>query len=130
MSGKYRDFDAFFAEAEGENITFKVKGRQYSVPPSPSLGAVVRLDKIRRSKGPEGALSELELGQMGVDVLGQEQFEQMMADGVTIHEFEQIFEWIWNMYKGVPDDDDEGSGDGKKKAAAKPKRSTSSKSGD
>ena len=128
MSRKYRDFDAFFAEAEGENITFKIKGREYSIPPSPSLGAVVRLDKIRRSKGPEGALSELELGQMGTDVLGVKQFEQMMADGVTIQEFEHIFEWIWNVYKGVPDDDE--AGDGKKKAANKHMKSTSSKGGD
>ena len=113
MSGKYRDFDAFFAEAHKENITFKVKGREYTVPPSPSLGAVVRLDKIRRNKGMEGALSELELEQMGVDVLGREQFEQMMADGVTIQEFEHIFEWIWSLYRGV-EPSDEANDDQKK----------------
>jgi len=106
MSSKYRDFDAFFAEANQENITFKVRGREYSVPPSPSLGAVVRLDKIRRNKGMEGALSELELEQMGVDVLGREQFDQMMADGVTIQEFERIFEWIWSLYRGVESEDE------------------------
>ena len=106
MANKYRDFDAFFAEAHQENITFKVKGSEYTVPPSPSLGAVVRLDKIRRNKGMEGALSELELEQMGVDVLGREQFDQMMADGVTIQEFERIFEWIWSLYRGVEPEDE------------------------
>ena len=106
MSGKYRDFDAFFAEAYKENITFKVKGREYTIPPSPSLGAVVRLDKIRRSRGMDGALSELELEQMGIDVLGKEQFEQMIADGVTIQESEQIFEWIWSIYRGGETGDD------------------------
>ena len=125
MSGKYRDFDAFFAEAHEENITFKVKGREYTIPPSPSLGAVVRLDKIRRSKGMDGALSELELEQMGIDVLGKEQFEQMMADGVTIQEFEHIFEWIWSLYRGV-EPSDEANEDQKK---TDKKRSTSSKSG-
>ena len=126
MSNKYRDFDAFFAEAYKENITFKVKGREYTIPPSPSLGAVVRLDKIRRSKGMDGALSELELEQMGIDVLGKEQFEQMIADGVTIQEFEQIFEWIWSLYRGV-ETSDEANDDQKK---TDKKRSTSSKSGD
>lgn len=126
MANKYRDFDAFFAEAHQENITFKVKGREYTVPPSPSLGAVVRLDKIRRNKGMEGALSELELEQMGVDVLGKEQFEQMMADGVTIQEFEHIFEWIWSLYRGIEPSDE--AGDDQKKTGKK--RSTSSKSGD
>ena len=106
MSNKYRDFDAFFAEAHEENITFKVKGREYTVPPSPSLGAVVRLDKIRRNKGLDSALSELELEQMGIDVLGKEQFDQMMADGVTIQEFERIFEWIWSLYRGVESEDE------------------------
>ena len=125
MSSKYRDFDAFFAEAYQENITFKVKGREYKVSPSPSLGAVVRLDKIRRSKGLESALSELELEQMGIDVLGKEQFDQMLADGVTIQEFEHIFEWIWNLYKGVEPEDE--TNDGQKKTNKK--RSTSSKSG-
>jgi hypothetical protein len=113
MSGKYRDFDAFFAEAYQENITFKVKGREYTIPPSPSLGAVVRLDKIRRSKGMDGALSELELEQMGIDVLGKGQFDQMIADGVTIQEFEQIFEWIWSLYRGV-ETSEEASDDQKK----------------
>ena len=125
MSNKYRDFDAFFAEAYKENITFKVKGREYTVPPSPSLGSVVRLDKIRRNKGMDGALSELELEQMGIDVLGKEQFEQMMADGVTIQEFEHIFEWIWSLYRGV-EMSDEASDDQKKTSKSK---STSSKSG-
>jgi len=125
MSGKYRDFDAFFAEAHEENITFKVKGREYTIPPSPSLGAVVRLDKIRRSKGMDGALSELELEQMGIDVLGKEQFDQMMADGVTIQEFECIFEWIWSLYRGVESEDE--TKDDQKKTDKK--RSTSSKSG-
>jgi len=125
MSSKYRDFDAFFAEANQENITFKVRGREYSVPPSPSLGAVVRLDKIRRTKGLESALSELELEQMGIDVLGKEQFDQMLADGVTIQEFEPVFEWIWNLYKGVEPEDE--TSDGQKKT--KKSKSTSSKSG-
>jgi len=120
---KYRDFDAFFAEAEGEDITFKVRGREYSVPPSPSLAAVVKLDKIRRSKGPDSVLSEVELGQLGIDVLGQEQFDQMMDDGVTITEFETIFEWVWGLYRGVEPDEEAG---GQKKAR---KRSTSSKGG-
>ncbi len=126
MSSKYRDFDAFFAEANRENITFKVRGREYSVPPSPSLGAVVWLDKIRRTKGLESALSELELEQMGIDVLGKEQFDQMLADGVTIQEFEHVFEWIWSLYRGV-EPSNETSNDQKKTSK---KRSTSSKSGD
>lgn len=125
MSNKYRDFDAFFAEAYKENITFKVKGREYTIPPSPSLGAVVRLDKIRRSKGMDGALSELELEQMGIDVLGKGQFDQMIADGVTIQEFEHVFEWIWNLYKGAEPEDE--TSDGQKKT--KKSKSTSSKSG-
>jgi hypothetical protein len=73
----------------------------------------------------DGALSELELEQMGIDVLGKEQFEQMMSDGVTIQEFEHIFEWIWSLYRGV-EMSDEASDDQKKTSKSK---STSSKSG-
>ncbi len=63
---------------------------------------------------------------MGIDVLGKEQFDQMLADGVTIQEFEHVFEWIWSLYRGV-EPSNETSNDQKKTSK---KRSTSSKSGD
>ena len=123
MSGKYRNFDAFFAEAEAEAIKFTVKGRDYSVPPSPSLKAVSKLQSIQRLKGPEAVLSELHLQELGVDLLGQKQYDTLIEDGITLTEFEHIFTWIWDRYKNIGKDDDDGEEAGsegnKKKVARK-----------
>jgi len=96
--GSVKDFDAFMAERGKEEVKFKIKGREYAVAASPPLIAVIRLQRLNKSGNANAELSNMELEILGCDILGHENFDQMMNDGVTIDEFSQIFQWLWTRF--------------------------------
>lgn len=103
-----KDFDAFMAERGGEQVKFKIKGRDYAVDASPPLVAVIRLQRLYKDGGGETELSNMELETLGCDVLGRESFDLMMSDGVTVEEFTEIFQWLWTAFNlGSKDDAEE-----------------------
>jgi hypothetical protein len=90
MSERYRDFDE--ATAALEPVRFKVKEREYEVAADPPADAVLRLmeDRSFFDTGEQVRLFKR--------IIGEEQFQQMRDDGVGWKQFNELVDWLAEIF--------------------------------
>lgn len=83
---RYRDFDE--AVAELEDIEFTVRGRRYSIPGDPPGGKILELLASGRISEASAA------GEVLTSLLGKDNYEQMIEDGIGLTQLGMLTEWI------------------------------------
>ena len=91
---KYKDFDKFREEAE-DKVIFKLRGHEYELPPSPEFKTVLKIQKMVEDKDKKTELASQQIKNIVEWLLGEEQFEQLVNDGVNLREIEELFRWLW-----------------------------------
>lgn len=110
MSNKYKDFDEHFAEKRGQTLDFMLRGREYSLPVSPSFDVVLEVERMIRGMDLNEEVKGGRMERMCRKLFGEEYFEQMKEDGVTLEELEAVLKWVWEIYNSSAKKDEGGSG--------------------
>lgn len=118
---RFKDFDD--AVEAAKPIRFRVAGRDYEVSGDPPVKGILLMMRqgIKIEEDPQAVVQLLE------ELVGAEQLEQMLDDGVGIVKLQAIAEWLAEQYVLTPGGDDAaGDGDGDRPTSAS---ATSSRSG-
>jgi len=120
MPDRYRDFDAFFAEATGEPVRFRLRGRDYELPPS--LPAAIVLKAIRETAdlGPDADLPPRIILDIIEQVLGPANLSQLLDDGASIIELGELLRWLMAIYSGGQEEAEAGPPAQIRRPAAQP----------
>lgn len=101
----HKDFDEALAEKREQKIGFKVRGKEYEVPSSPPLSIVFEIERLFYEKGADADLESRTMKNIFAKIVGEDNIDQMIDDGVTLEEMQSIFRWLWlNKYKGIDTD--------------------------
>lgn len=100
---EFKDFDEALAEDADEKIAFKVGGRTYEAPSS--LPAKVVLAQLKLSND-EGGIDQRNIGEWLGAVMGEEQFNQMLEDGISWIQLEKVLVHLLVKYGIIPDPDE------------------------
>ena len=117
---RFKDFDD--AVEAAKPIRFRVAGRDYEVSGDPPVKGILLMMRqgIRIEEDPQAVVQLLE------ELVGSEQLEQMLDDGVGIVKLQAVAEWLAQQYVLAPAGDDAGEDDGDRPTSAS---ATSSRSG-
>ena len=97
---EFKDFDEALAEDAEVKITFKVGGRNYEAPTS--LPAKVVLAQLKLSND-SGGIDQKNIGEWLAAVMGEEQFDQMLNDGISWIQLEKVLVFLLVQYGIIPD---------------------------
>ena len=103
-----KDFDQAWSEKEDEGYPFKVKGAEYELPPS--VPAQAMLDALRLGEEYEAdePVPPNEAIKLARKIIGEDQVQAMLDDGVTVDELTDVIEWANSVYS--PEAEEDGSG--------------------
>jgi len=99
----YKDFDAALTEADKEPITFKMAGHEYEL--ASQLPAKVVLTQMRFMDD-EGGMSANSLPEWLESLVGKENLDEMLDNGATWNQLDELLQWLLNQY-GIGNADDE-----------------------
>ena len=100
---RFRDFDAFLAESQGEPLTFKLHGREYQLPPAAPASMVLKSIRMLKEYGAATEVPPSDLMEMALSLFGQDSLDRMLADQVTIVEMSAVIDWALTEYQGGAD---------------------------
>lgn len=90
---KHKDFDAYFAEVEKEDITFTVKGQQFTLPDSLPAIVMIRIMKMQSEEGEGTEVSADVAIEMMEQVFGKETNDRLLETGIGMEEYQEILQW-------------------------------------
>jgi len=105
-----KDFDAAWKEKDDEGYPFKVKGEKYELPSSPPAGIVLEALRLGEEFDEDDAVPNDRVFNMAQELIGKENLQQMLDDGISIDELRDIVEWANEVY--APSEADSGDGSG------------------
>jgi len=105
-----KDFDQAWDEKNEQGHPFKVKGREYELPPS--IPAKVMLESLRLQEeyDTDDEIPNKKAIDIAIDLLGKDNVDQMMDDGITVNELTDIIQWSNEIYTNPDDEEADGSG--------------------
>ena len=115
--GKYRDFDAFWAEKKKEPITFTVFGKKYDLPAEVPASLMLKVMRLQQNEGAGAAVSFETIEELLTGVLGKEQFNTLLESGIGMAQLSEVLDWIMDAYNGG--DDTEGNPEAPQDGAVK-----------
>tara|TARA_Y100001963_G_scaffold158921_1_gene260364 strand:+ start:695 stop:1060 length:366 start_codon:yes stop_codon:yes gene_type:complete len=98
----YKDFDAALSEAELEPIKFKMAGNEYEL--ASQLPAKVVLTQMRFMND-DGGMSANSLPEWLESLVGKENLDEMLDNGSTWNQLDELLQWLLNQY-GIGADDE------------------------
>lgn len=109
----YKNFDSAVNEADDAKLTFKVAGKEYSVPAQ--LPAKVILTQLRLAND-MGEVGTKNIGEWLKALLGDEIYDDLLNSGITWTKLEELLTWLLEEYGILPKEDDEESEGGEEEA--------------
>ena len=108
MAKKFKDFDKFFKEKQetkgaNERPSFKMYGKVFSISSSFKAKTVVELLRMQATKDVEPSL----VLDMLEGLLGKEQLNELLDNGITMEQLEDIMMWCCDQTSGDIEDDSE-----------------------
>ena len=106
---KVLEFDTFMQEAKGENLTVRVGGKDYSVPPK--IPAIVPLMMARAEKLADQSSRNAAYSKMiftAADALfGEKEMTEICESGMTVDMLSLLVQKTFALINGVEDFDEE-----------------------
>ena len=84
------DLTEFIEEAEGDATQFSYKGIKCEIPSSPTMKAMLKMQKIMDEKGENENLSDMEVLEINKLFIGEDTFDKLIDAGITIKGFEVL----------------------------------------
>jgi len=106
-----KDFDKAWKEKNQEGYSFKARGEEYELPPSVPASIMLEALNLKKEYGDEEELPPEKTIELAVNMLGQDQVDQMLDDGLTADELGDIIVWANEQYSEETDEE-EGDGSG------------------
>ena len=91
-SRRFRDFDAALEESDGEPVRWRMRGRDYELPADFPAKPVFRFVRAGNLEDPTANFAVLE------EIVGTEQMNQMLEDGMGVKQLRQFFAWLFKAY--------------------------------
>lgn len=101
---RYMDFDAGAKESAKEPITIKLNGKTYQFPPA--LPARTVLAQMRWMDE-TGAMPTAAIPEWLSSIVGEDIMEEILEDGATWEQLEQLLEFLLKEYNVTPDGEEE-----------------------
>ena len=108
-----KDFDKAWDEKDEEGYPFKVLGREYELPPSVPASIMLEALNLKKEYGDEDELPPEKTIDLAIDMLGKEQVDQMLDDGLSADQLGDIIVWANQQYSAEEvetDEEEDGSG--------------------
>ena len=102
---KLKDFDQAWKEKEEKGYPFKVKGKEYLLPASIPAKCMLEALRMEKEYGGDAAIPLKETIPLAIDVIGKDQVDEMLADGITVEELNDILEWAYKTLNPVEEGD-------------------------
>lgn len=102
---RFKDFDAALDAEHLKEIRFKILGRDYTVPPE--LPASLVLSQLK-SFLEEGGINYSDLPVWLENLVGSDNYKQMLDDGLSWPKLQQLTRWLLSQY-GVIGEGDSGN---------------------
>ena len=84
-----KNFDAMWKEVKKKGQKYKVKGVNYELPTSvPALLVLNMMDREENEEIKGNVMKEMSFG-----LLGKKNVEEMLDNGLTLEELQDLFEW-------------------------------------
>jgi len=103
-----KDFDKAWKEKDRKGYKFKVRGKSYELPHSAPASIMLELVRLAKSLGEDADIPAHEATNLAVMMVGKDQVDQMLEDGLTVEELNEILEWANGIY--MPEPSGDGSG--------------------
>jgi hypothetical protein len=97
MMANVKDFDAFWAEQNKEQIPFKIFGQTEYLPPSLPALMVLKMIKMQKEYGKKD-IPESELFDLATSVFGQGKIEEWCSKGLTVDQLTDLISWAMEQY--------------------------------
>jgi len=106
-----KDFDKAWKEQNKEGYPFKVKGEEYELPPSVPAKAMLEALDMQEKYDADEDVPEKEAIDLAINLIGEEDVNQMLDDGITTDELTDIIEWSNEIYSIETEDGGSGKAD-------------------
>jgi hypothetical protein len=97
---RYRDFDTFEAEEEGEAVRFKVAGEEFALPPTMPAAVVVKTLRLKKQYASDSDVPAQELMELSLALFGQTELDRLVATGISMARLGSILGWLMQQYQG------------------------------
>jgi len=104
---EFKDFDEAVAEADENELTFKVAGKVYKAPSQ--LPAKVVLTQLKLSNE-QGGIEQQNLGEWLTALIGEETFNDMLERDVSWGQLESVLNYLLQEYGVVPKEGEDSEG--------------------
>lgn len=102
MTGdRYRDFDAWNAEREEKPLTFRVKGKTFTLPSRLPAIIPIRAMRLKAEYGADAEVPPEATMDMALSLFGADQMEELLGTGVDIETLAEIVSWAISEYSGT-----------------------------
>jgi hypothetical protein len=118
---RFRDFDAYWAEQDRIPLRFKVRGRDYTLPPSLPAAVIPRVARLQERVA-AGELESMEnLGpseseEVALALFGRTTLNDLYDHGLSVDELAEIITWAVAEYTGADLTQVDTAGDGQGEA--------------
>ncbi len=92
--GKFKDFDEALKADKKEKLQLKVAGRTYELPATLPARAVL----AQMSMAEEDELNLASIAEWLKQIVGEDNFQQMLDDGVAWEQMNSMLEWMLEAY--------------------------------
>jgi predicted alpha-1,6-mannanase (GH76 family) len=107
-----KDFDAAWKEKDDEGYKFKVKGREYELPPSVPAGVMLDSVRLHKEYDDEDEIPTEDLIEIATKMIGEDEVDQMVEDGISTDELGDIIMWANETYQNANEEETEGDDSG------------------
>jgi len=104
---RYKNFDAFFAEAKQEPIVLRYQGETHHLPSSLPVATLLHLQRLQAG-GPEQKVSDQQLIKLFASVFGQDRYQKWVHGGMTLEQMMELLRWALTQYGMAASADGEG----------------------
>lgn len=92
-----KDFDAYWAEQNKEQIPFKIFGQTEYLPPSLPAAMVLKLVRLEKEYGKKD-LPQAEVFELATSIFGEGKVDEWCAKGLTIEQLTDLIDWAMEQY--------------------------------
>lgn len=97
-NNRFKDFDAFFAEQNRENVKFKMFGEEHILPPALPAKLVLKLIRLSDEHNATSEIPQKDLAELCLAVVGEKTFEELCDKGMDIEQMSVLLEWVMQAY--------------------------------
>lgn len=98
---RYRDFDAFWTESQGEPLVVRVFGVEHHLPPAMPASVMIYVLRMQaEGADPDSALPVQAVLHLSEALFGVSRMQSWLDRGLTVDQLGDLIKWVMEQYQG------------------------------